>query len=200
MLAVLFAFGALLNAFAMVAPVYRLEAWLARLLGVASEAPVLAILFVAVARRRAADSRRRCRGADPHDRRWTGGSVGRIAVSYAYALVPFGFGMWLAHYGFHLLTGLFTVIPIAQNVVVDLLGRPALGEPLWRLTGMRPGSVYPIQVGFILLGAMGSLALAYRISERDYPDRPGAADRAVGDGDDDVDDGGASGSCRSRWR
>ena len=101
-----------------------------------------------------------------------GGSVGRIAVSYAYALVPFGFGMWLAHYGFHLLTGLFTVIPIAQNVVVDLLGRPALGEPLWRLTGMRPGSVYPIQVGFILLGAMGSLALAYRISERDYPDGP----------------------------
>ena len=118
------------------------------------------------------------------------GSVGRIAVSYAYALVPFGFGMWLAHYGFHLLTGLFTVIPIAQNVVVDLLGWPALGEPLWRLTGMRPGSVFPIQVGFILLGAMGSLALAYRISERDYPDRPGAADRAVGDGDHDVDDGG----------
>ena len=101
-----------------------------------------------------------------------GGSVGRIAVTYAYALVPFGFGMWLAHYGFHLLTGVFTVIPIAQNVVVDLLGRPALGEPLWRLTGMRPGAVYPIQVGCILLGAMGSLALAYRISERDYPDRP----------------------------
>jgi hypothetical protein len=101
-----------------------------------------------------------------------GGAVGRIAVNYAYALVPFGFGMWLAHYGFHLLTGLFTVIPIAQNVVVDLVGRPALGEPLWRLTGMRPGAVYPIQLGFIVLGAMGSLALAYRISERDYPDRP----------------------------
>jgi hypothetical protein len=80
--------------------------------------------------------------------------------------------MWLAHYGFHLLTGLFTVIPVAQNVIVDLVGRPAFGEPLWRLTGMRPGAVYPIQVGFILLGAMGSLALAYGISERDYPSSP----------------------------
>jgi len=171
-LAVLFAFGALLNAFAMVAPVYRLEGWLARLLGVASEVPVLAILFVLslvvapviLVGGAAALTRTIAGGAS--------GSVGRIAVRYAYALVPFGFGMWLAHYGFHLLTGLFTVIPIAQNVVVELLGRPALGEPLWRLTGMRPGSVYPIQVGFILLGAMGSLALAYRISERDYPDGP----------------------------
>jgi hypothetical protein len=171
-LAVLFAFGSLLNAFAMVAPVYRLEGWLARLLGVASEAPVLAILFglsLGVAPLilvgGAAALTRTIAGGDS-------GSVARVAANYAYALVPFGFGVWLAHYGFHLLTGLFTVIPIAQNVIVDLLGRPALGEPLWRLTGMRPGAVYPIQLGFIVLGAMGSLALAYRISERDYPDRP----------------------------
>jgi ferredoxin len=171
-LAVLFAFGALLNAFAMVAPVYRFEAWLSRLLGVASEAPVLAILFVLslgvapliLVGGAAALTRTIAGGAR--------GSVGRIAMNYAYALVPFGFGMWLAHYGFHLLTGFFTVIPITQNVIIDLLGWPALGEPLWRLTGMRPGAVYPIQVGFILLGGMGSLALAYRISERDYPDRP----------------------------
>jgi len=168
-LAVLFAFGALLNAFAMVAPVYRLEAWLARLLGVTSEVPVLAILFalslgvaplILVA------------GAAVVTRTIAGGAVGRIAMNYAYVFVPFGFGMWIAHYVFHLLTGLFTVIPIAQNVVVELVGGPALGEPLWRLTGMRPGAVYPIQLGFILLGALGSIALAYRISERDYPDRP----------------------------
>ena len=172
LLAVLFSFGAVLNAFAMVAPVYRLEAWLAGVLGVASELPVLAILFVMslvvapliLVGGAAALTRTIAGGA--------GGSVGRIAVAYAYALVPFGFGMWVAHYGFHLLTGLFTVIPIAQNVAVDLLGWPVLGEPLWRWTGMRPGSVYPIQVGFILLGAMGSIALAYRISERDYPDGP----------------------------
>jgi hypothetical protein len=89
--------------------------------------------------------------------------------------VPFGFGMWLAHYGFHLLTGALTIVPVTQRAAVDLLGWPALGPPLWRLTGMRPGSVFPIQAGFILLGAMGSLSAAYQISERDYRDRVGSA-------------------------
>jgi hypothetical protein len=37
---------------------------------------------------------------------------------------------------------------------------------------MRPGAVFPIQLGLILLGTMGSLAVAFRISERDDPDRP----------------------------
>jgi polyferredoxin len=168
-LAVVFAFGALLNAFAMVAPIYRLEAWLARLLGAASEVPVLAVVFVVSL---GVAPLILVGGAAALTRLIAGGSVGRIAVNYACALVPFGFGVWLAHYGFHLLTGLFTVIPIAQNVAVDLLGRPVLGEPMWRLTGMRPGAVYPIQLGCIVLGAMGSLAVAYRISARDYPDRP----------------------------
>jgi hypothetical protein len=35
--------------------------------------------------------------------------------------------------------------------------------------------VFPIQAGFVLLGAMGSLATAYQISERDYPRRSVAA-------------------------
>jgi hypothetical protein len=174
-LAIVFVFGALLNAFAMVAPVYRLEAWLARVLGVASEAPVLAMLFLvslvgaplvlvggaAALTRAMADGSAR--------------STARTAVDYAYALVPFGVGMWAAHYAFHLLTGLLTVIPIGQNAIADLLGRPALGEPLWRLTGMRPGAVFPVQLGFILLGAIGSFAVAYQISDRDYPDRPVSA-------------------------
>ena len=100
-------------------------------------------------------------------------SIGRIAVHYAYALVPFGFGVWLAHYGFHLLTGALTIVPVTQSAVVDLLGWAALGAPRWRWTGMRPGTVFPIQLGLILHGAIGSLAVAYHISEREYPDRPG---------------------------
>ena len=99
----------------------------------------------------------------------------QIAANYAYALVPFGFGMWLAHYGFHFLTGAFAIVPVTQRAAIDLLGWSALGDPLWRLTGMRPGSVFPIQVGFILLGTLGSLAAAFQISDRDYPERPFAA-------------------------
>jgi ferredoxin len=173
-LAALFAFGALLNAFAMVSPVYRLEASIARALGVVSEAPVLALLFLValviaplLLLGAAAAVTRMASGAN--------GSIRRIATSYAYALVPFGFGMWMAHYGFHLLTGLFTIVPVTQSIVANAAGRPIFGEPLWRWTGMRPGAVFPIELGCILLGAMGSLATAYRISERDYPDRPLAA-------------------------
>ena len=196
----LFAFGGMLNAFAMVAPVYRLEAWLAHALGVASEVPVLALLFVAslgvaplVLVGGAAALTRLIAGG-------TGGSIRRTAVSYAYALVPFGFGMWIAHYGFHLLTGLFTVIPITQSAAIDLLGWPALGEPLWRWTGMRPGAVFPIQLGFILLGAMGSLALAYRISDRDYPDRPGPPTAPWAIVTMTRSHRSPSGSCPSRWK
>jgi hypothetical protein len=172
-LAVLFAFGGMLNAFAMVAPVYRLETWMAHALGVSSEAPVLALLFVmslgvaplVLVGGAAALTRLIARD--------TTGSLRETAAKYAYALVPFGVGMWTAHYSFHLLTALLTVIPITQNIINGLAGWAVLGEPFWRWTGMRPGSVFPIQIGCILLGAMGSLALAYRISDREYAESPG---------------------------
>jgi ferredoxin len=174
-LATLFVFGGLLNAFAMVASAYRLEAWMARLLGFTSEAPVLALVFAgmlvvvpAVLLGSAVLATRRL--ARPASL-----SVRDIALRYTYALVPLGFGVWTAHYGFHLLTGLFTVVPMTQRAVTELIGTPLLGEPLWRWTGMRPGSVFPIQLGCILLGAMGSLALSSSMAETDYPERSGIA-------------------------
>jgi hypothetical protein len=171
-LVALFTFGSLINALGMIAPVRGLEAGISQMFGFVSEAPALGVLFgvvlivapllllgggAAITRLLARDRTR---------------SLGAIAVSYAYALVPLGFGMWLAHYGFHLLTGALTIVPVTQRAALDLFAWPVLGQPLWKLTGMRPGSVFPIQAGFILLGTMGSLAAAYQISERDYPDRP----------------------------
>src|SRR6202050_937005 len=44
-MAIVFSFGALLNAFGMVSPVYVLESWLAGILHVNSKAPVLGVLF-----------------------------------------------------------------------------------------------------------------------------------------------------------
>jgi hypothetical protein len=34
---------------------------------------------------------------------------------------------------------------------------------------LRPGAVFPIQLGFLLLGTVGSFGVAYRIAERDTP-------------------------------
>jgi polyferredoxin len=172
-LAVLFTFGALLNAFAMASPVYDLERWLGGVMNVRTEWPVLAVVFAAtlgvipaVLLTAAAAATRLLAG---------GGSVGRGIVDYAAALVPLGVGTWAAHYGFHLLTGLLTIVPVAQSAAVDAFGWALLGEPLWRWTGLRPGAGFPIQIGFVLLGAAGSIAAAYGISEREHPDRPGLA-------------------------
>jgi len=43
------------------------------------------------------------------------------------------------------------------------------------LTGMRSGLVFPFEVGVILIGASGSLMVAYLISERDHRQRRVAA-------------------------
>ncbi|MQA28551.1 MAG: FesM [Luteitalea sp.] len=171
-LTVLFAFGGLLNAFAMTAPVLDLERWLARVMGSTSEAPVLAVLFVVALGAVPLAALGGAAAVTRHLTRPTSYSVGQIAVRYACALVPFGFGVWLAHYGFHLLTGGLTIIPVAQSAIIEVVGWAALGAPMWQWTGMQPGAVFPIQLGFILLGSIGSLALSYLISERDYPDRP----------------------------
>ncbi len=171
-LAVLFVFGALVNAFGMVAPVHHVQLWLAEALGTSSETLVLGCLFVLglgvvpflLLGAAAALTQILTPGSTA--------SAARVVLQYAYGLVPLGFGMWLAHYGFHLLTGALTVVPVTQSAVVDLMGWPALGDPLWRLAGMRPGAVFPIQLGCILLGMSGSIGVMHLISRRDYPDRP----------------------------
>jgi ferredoxin len=172
-LAVVFTCAALANAFVMTAPAVAVERHLASFLQVRSEAIPLGVLFAvalvgvpawllggAAAVTRAITSDRTT-------------PVHLIARRYAFALIPLGFGVWLAHYGFHLLTGLLTVVPVTQSAAVDLFGWAALGEPLWRWTGMSPGSVFPIQIGLVAIGTCGSIGLMQAISFRDYPARAG---------------------------
>ena len=91
------------------------------------------------------------------------------SIAYIYALAPLGVGIWSAHYLFHFLTGALTVVPVVQAATVDALGTAALGEPAWRLVGMAPGSVFPIQLGLLILGAVGSLGLVQAIASRESP-------------------------------
>ena len=177
-LAVLFTFAALVNAFAMTAPAVAVEHWLAGRLGFSSEAgplgliylialvvaPALVLIVAAAATRTAAK--------DP------GRPLTAVAMAYSLALVPFGLGAWVAHYGFHLLTGVLTIVPVTQSAAIDLSGRAMLGEPAWWLSGLQPGAVYPIQLGFVLLGACGSIGLVHATSLRDYPSRAGRASAA----------------------
>jgi len=91
-----------------------------------------------------------------------------LVVRYSYGLVPMGFGMWLAHYGFHFLTGLYTIIPVTQNFLASL-GFPFLGEPRWTLTGLPANAVQVIEIGFLVLGFVGSLAVTHGLADEDFP-------------------------------
>jgi polyferredoxin len=171
-LAVLFTFGALLNAFAMVSPIYAVEQWLARAMRVSTEAPVLLVVFMAVLGAIPAAMLTAAAASSRLIARPPASSLRAEIIHYATALVPLGFGLWIAHYAFHLLTGALTIVPLTQSTAVDLVGWPLLGDPLWKLAGMRPGAVFPIQIGFVILGTLGSLAVTHGISEREHPRRP----------------------------
>ena len=161
-LAIVFTFGALLNAFAMVSPVHAVHGWLAGLLGTSREWPVLGALFfvalvvepVALLALAALGTRRLAGESAP-------GSLLAIITRFAFAFVPLGVGVWAAHYGFHTLSGLLTLIPVAQ----DALG---VAAPAWHLRGVPPGLVTPFTFGITSLGILGSLLVAHRIAERDH--------------------------------
>ena len=163
-LAAVFTFGALLNAFAMTAPAASAERILAGVLHTTSDTRPLAALFVLAL------------VVAPLALLWTTAGAARLlsggpgpissdVVRFAYALVPLGVGLWTAHYAFHLLTGLLTVVPVSQSAVIDLTGRALAGEPRWTWVGLQPGSVFPLQIGCVLLGTIGSLLLVYRLSD-----------------------------------
>jgi len=169
-LAIVFTFGALMNAFGMVSPAYVVETWLGRLMHVHSQAPVLGLLFAiflilepAVLLGLAAWITRAWAGVQ---RAWL-----PLIVRYTYSLVPLGFGMWLAHYGFHFFTGLYTIIPVTQNALADL-GWSFLGEPRWTLVGIPKYVVEPLEFGFLMLGMAGSLMVAWHLAEEDSEEYP----------------------------
>lgn len=173
-LGLLFTFGALVNAFAMTAPAHAVVRWLARAIGSASETLALGLAFtiglglLPMAVMAAAALATRLLTGSPLDAR-------DIAVRYSFALVPIGAATWLAHYGFHFLTGAGILLPVVQSAVADAAGGPWLGAPDWRWIGIHPGLVFPFQAGAVLLGAAGALVLVRAISERDHPASSGRA-------------------------
>jgi len=166
-LTILFTFGALLNMFGMVSPVYAVESWLGRVLHVSHEGPVLSVLYVALL---VVEHVLLLGAAAWLSRAGKAGSLLSRITRFSYGLVPLGFGMWLAHYSFHFLTGVFTIVPVVQSAVADL-GRAVLGEPRWTLTGLAMRSVQPLQFGFLMLGMAGSLWVMYHLAEEESRER-----------------------------
>jgi cytochrome c oxidase assembly factor CtaG len=157
-------FGAFANAAGMAGPVTEWQGRLALVVGVRS--PLLATtafyLLALVALPLLAV------GGAAALSRWCGrvetGTL-EVATRYAYALVPLGFGMWLAHYCFHFLTSYDSAVPVAQRFAADL-GLTWLGEPAWGAACCRPVTPWllPLELLFLDVGLLLSLYTAYRLA------------------------------------
>jgi ferredoxin len=170
-LATAFTFGALLNAFGMVSPVYALQRWLAGILHLQREAPVLGLIFVFFL---VVEPVLLLGLAAWLSKKWGGAqeAIIPLAMRHTFGLVPLGFAVWLSHYAFHFLTGIFTFVPVLQSALASI-GWPILGEPHWGLMGMPERAVYPLEQGFLGLGLLGALLVSYRLAEEGSAPRPG---------------------------
>jgi cytochrome c oxidase assembly factor CtaG len=88
------------------------------------------------------------------------------ATRYPFALVPLGFAMWVAHYGFHLFTSCDTIIPATQRFAAGF-GWSFLGSPLLQCACCRPASEWITHFEILMLdfGLLLSLYTGFRIAE-----------------------------------
>ncbi len=171
-LVLLLVFGAFANAAGMVAPVVEWQQAWERHLGssarlVASSAfylvalfllPALLVTITALASRRAGAAKQRNGEPQPD-------SLSSLVGRFAFALVPLGFAMWVAHYSFHFFTSYDTAIPAAQRFAADW-GTALLGKPQWTLSCCRPAADWVLYFEILCLdvGLLVSLLLAWRIA------------------------------------
>lgn len=92
----------------------------------------------------------------------------RVATRFAYALIPIGFAMWLAHYSFHFFTSWQSLWPVTQRFAHDY-GWTTLSAPEWACSccaGMAAW-IPRAELLFLGFGLLGSLYTAFRIAELD---------------------------------
>jgi polyferredoxin len=167
LLVIMLTFMAIFNAFGMIPPIYSLLEWFADL-GFTSDFIPLLLLFsfgmiilpVASSLVTAWLSRTLTNTAKKHSLRDT-------VATFAPAFVPLGFGIWIAHYGFHFLIAPLTIIPVVQ----EFLGQT--GD--WARFGTAVDNQWIgiMQVIALLGGFLWSMIVAQRASVQFYGKRHG---------------------------
>ena len=165
-LVVLLVFGAFANAAGMVGPVVEWQDQFAQLFGIATPGVVTSVTYLIVLL------------VLPLclvvlvsciSRRWAKlpESTLRIAARFAYALVPLGFAMWLAHYSFHFFTSWRSLWPVTQRLAQDS-GWTLLGTPAWACACCAGAAPWILRAELLFLGVglLGSLYAGFRIAER----------------------------------
>jgi ferredoxin len=90
------------------------------------------------------------------------GRAGEVARGFSVALAPLGFSMWVAHFGFHFLTGFFTPVPVAGRVAGELGMR---GVPVdWQVPTLAFPGLPGLQILILNVGVLFSLWMLWRKS------------------------------------
>jgi hypothetical protein len=91
----------------------------------------------------------------------------KVGTRFVYSLVPLGFAMWLAHYGFHFVTSYDAVIPVLQRFAGDF-GLVILGVPEWACYCCGPVLDWlpRLEILFLDVGFLLTLHSGYRIALR----------------------------------
>jgi cytochrome c oxidase assembly factor CtaG len=164
-LIVVLVFGAFANAAGMVGPVLAWRDGLDRILGLSSPLLVTSLSYVVAL---VVLPLLLIGTAALMSRRWgrLAGSSVEVASQFSFALVPLGFGMWLAHYSFHFVTSYDTIIPVAARFARDV-GFTSLAQPHWVATCCRPVAEWllHLEILFLDFGLLLSLYTGYRISQ-----------------------------------
>lgn len=134
---IIFTFGALLNAFSMVAPAVVIDQFLKNYFNLQSEFLLLLVQFVLflillpliILPKK-----------------------NKVLIP---SLIPLGFSIWIAHYSFHLLTGIFTFVPLLTKMTIPI---HLMGAPLSIVT--------PIQYGVLFLGTLLSITTLLKMTEQ----------------------------------
>jgi cytochrome c oxidase assembly factor CtaG len=161
-LVLVFCFGAFANAAAMVAPVSAWTRALGAELGSETSAAALAFGFALVVA--PAMAALACawigRSLGGHDR-----TLREVIARLAPALVPVGFSMWLAHFSFHLATGIGTLGPAAARAASDAgLAGASPSSAIGMTLGAGAGGLEGAEIAVLGVGLVISVAVAWRLA------------------------------------
>jgi len=163
LLVIALAFMGLSNAFGMVPPYYALQEGLALRLGITSEFVALLLIF--------ALGNLLLPFLTANGAAWVGRGLARFrkrdslrdtVAAFAPAFVPVGFGIWFAHYSFHLLVGPGLIVPVMQEFV------GGVGDwERWSFS-LDSNLIGLIQLIVLIAGYLWSLRLAQKTALRLY--------------------------------
>jgi len=98
-----------------------------------------------------------------------GNSLRENLCRFSMSIAPLGFGMWLAHFIFHLFTAALTPIPVAERVAKDLGFSDA--EPAWSISSLAFYDLPGLELLFLDLGFLLALYIGWRIAGQMSPSR-----------------------------